>query len=166
MNNGRIMNKNGRFVIVGLAVGLVATAGAAPAPNQSDEGPQRSERRVQATVEIGDDSGGLVAEYALRLYEILATNQKVRFVGRCDSACTLLLALPTEQTCITEGAYFRFHAPSAPSVATAAEVAAYMMRKYPTWVRAWIVAQGGLSDRLTTMTYEYANKFMRTCSRT
>ena len=39
-----------------------------------------------------------------------------------------------------------------------------MMRKYPKWVRTWIIAQGGLSDQLATMTYDYANKFMRTCS--
>jgi hypothetical protein len=165
-DNGRTMDKKDRFAIVGLVAALAVTAGAAPAPNRSDAGPQGTERQVQSTVEIMDDSGGFVAEYALRLYGILAMKQKVKFAGRCDSACTLFLALPTEQTCITEGAYFRFHAPSAPSAATAAAVAAYMMRKYPTWVRAWIIAHGGLSDRLITMTYEYANKFMQTCSRT
>jgi hypothetical protein len=125
---------------------------------------QTAEDKVQATVEIGDDDGGLVADYAVRLYEMLGAKQNVEFVGRCDSACTLFLALPTEQTCITEGAYFRFHAPSAPSASAAAAVGAYMMRKYPDWVRAWIVAQGGLSDRLATMSYEYASRFMRTCS--
>jgi hypothetical protein len=123
-----------------------------------------AERKVQATVEIGNDDGGLVAEYALRLYEMQDAKQKVAFVGRCDSACTLLLALPTEQTCITEGAYFRFHAPSAPSASAAAEVRTYMMRKYPDWVRAWVVGQGGLSDRLATMSYASASKYMRTCS--
>jgi hypothetical protein len=39
-----------------------------------------------------------------------------------------------------------------------------MMRKYPKWVRAWIAAQGGLSDRLTAMSYEYASKCVQTCS--
>jgi hypothetical protein len=38
-----------------------------------------------------------------------------------------------------------------------------MMRKYPRSVRAWIAAQGGLSDRLATMSYGYAQNFMRTC---
>ena len=122
------------------------------------------ERKVQPIVEIANDSGGLVAEYALRLYEMREAKQKVKFMGRCDSACTLFIALPTEQTCITEGAYFRFHAPSAPSASAATAVGAYMMRKYPTWVRTWIVAQGGLSDRLPTMSYEYANKFIRSCT--
>ena len=124
---------------------------------------QTAEDKVQATVEIGNDDGGLVAEYALRLYEMLEAKQNVEFVGRCDSACTLFLALPTEQICITEGVYFRFHAPSAPSASAAAAVGAYMMRKYPEWVRAWIVAQGGLSNRLMMMSYEYASRFMRTC---
>ena len=162
------MNK----IVLCLLYGLVSAAGfgslaeAAPEPNRSDSGPQGAKRNVQATVEIGDDSGGFVAEYALRLYEMREAKQKIEFVGRCDSACTLFLALPAEQTCITERAYFRFHAPAAPSASTAAAVAAYMMRKYPNWVRAWIVAQGGLSDGLDTMGYEYANKFMRTCSLT
>jgi hypothetical protein len=47
---------------------------------------------------------------------------------------------------------------------SAAAVGAYMMRKYPDRVHAWIVAQGGLSDRLATMSYEYASRFIRTCS--
>ena len=125
-------------------------------------GPSKSVQ-VQPIIEIANDSGGFVAEYALRLYEMLEAKQKVKFMGRCDSACTLFLALPTAQTCITEGAYFRFHAPTAPSASTAAAVGVYMMRKYPKWVRAWIVAQGGLSDRLPTMSYGYAHKFMRSC---
>jgi hypothetical protein len=134
-----------------------------PCPETTAAAHPSVERKVQPIVEIANDSGGFVAEYALRLYEMREARQKVKFMGRCDSACTLFLALPTVQTCITEGAYFRFHAPSAPSASAAAEVGAYMMRKYPTWVRAWIVAQGGLSDRLPTMSYEYAHKFMRTC---
>jgi hypothetical protein len=141
----------------------MATAETASKANQFGFGPQGGERNLRDAVEIGNDSGGYVAEYALRLYEMREARQKVRFVGVCDSACTLFLALPADQTCITEGAYFRFHAPSAPSASAADAVASYMMRKYPPWVRAWIAAQGGLSDRLATMTYTYAQNFMRTC---
>jgi hypothetical protein len=160
------MNKKVLCLLHGLVLpaGFGSLADAAPEPNQSDGGPQSGRRNIQAAVEIRDDSGGFVAEYALRLYEMREAKQQIEFVGRCDSACTLFLALPTEQTCVTEGAYFGFHAPSAPSASAAAAVAAYMMRKYPKWVRAWIVARGGLSDRLATMDFEYANKFMRTCS--
>ena len=147
-----------------LTTGLASTADAASEPNQSNSFIQSAGRRVQGALEIRDDGGGLVADYALRLYEMEEAKQTVEFVGRCDSACTLFLALPPEQTCISEGAYFRFHAPSAPAASTAAAVAGYLMRKYPKWVRAWIVARGGLSDRLVTMNYDYANKFIRTCS--
>jgi hypothetical protein len=156
----------GRFARLGvlLTALLVATAEAGPRASQVNFGSEGVGREFRDAVEIGNDSGGYVAEYALRLYEMREARQRVRFVGLCDSACTLFLALPPEQTCITERAYFRFHAPSAPSASAAASVAAYMMRKYPQWVRAWIAAQGGLSDRLATMSYAYAQNFIRTCN--
>ena len=155
-----------RFARLGLlfAAFHLATAGVGPRAKEIGFGAQNGAGEFRDAVEIGNDSGGYVAEYALRLYEMREARQKVRFVGVCDSACTLFLALPAGQTCIAEGAYFRFHAPSAPSTSATAAVAAYMMRKYPQWVRAWIATQGGLSDRLTTMSYGYAQKFIRTCS--
>jgi hypothetical protein len=145
---------------------LVATAEVEPRANQLSFGSQGAESEFRGAVEVGNDRGGFVADYALRLYEMREARRKVKFVGVCDSACTLFLALPAGQTCITDGAYFRFHAPSAPSASAAAAVAAYMMRKYPEWVRAWIAAQGGLSDRLATMSYAYAQNFIRTCNST
>jgi hypothetical protein len=155
------MDRKDRFagLAILLAALLMATAEAGARANQVNFGSQAAE-----AVEIGNDTGGYVAEYALRLYEMKEARQRVKFVGVCDSACTLFLALPAQQTCITEGAYFRFHAPSAPSASAAAAVATYMMRKYPQWVRTWIAAQGGLSDRLATMTYAYAQNFIRTCN--
>jgi hypothetical protein len=153
-----------RLAVLSAAL-LLATAAAGLRAKEIGFGANPA-REFRDAVEIGNDSGGYVAEYGLRLYEMREVRQKVRFVGVCDSACTLFLALPAEQTCITQGAYFRFHAPSAPSASAAAAVGAYMMRKYPRWVRAWIAAQGGLSDRLETMNYAYAQNFMRTCRST
>jgi hypothetical protein len=83
-----------------LAALLMATAEAGARANQVNFGSQAAEREFREAVEIGNDSGGYVAEYALRLYEMREARQKVRFVGVCDSACTLFLALPAEQTCI------------------------------------------------------------------
>jgi len=165
---GASVNKNvlSVFGAIALSAGLASAAEAASEPGQSDVRIQSADRRIHAAIEIQDDGGGFVADYALRLYEMEDAKQKVEFVGRCDSACTLLLALPANQACIREGAYFRFHAPSAPTALAAAAVSGYMMRQYPKWVRAWIVAHGGLSDRLSTMSYVYANKFMRACSLT
>ena len=160
------MDRKDRFARLGvlIAVLLMATAQAGARANQANFGSQAAERQLRDAVEIGNDSGGFVADYAIRLYEMRQARQKVRFIGVCDSACTLFLALPAEQTCITKGTYFRFHAPSAPSASAATAVAAYMMRKYPQWVRAWITAEGGLSDQLATMDYAYAQNFMRTCA--
>jgi hypothetical protein len=160
------VDRKDRFARLGvlIAVLLMATAQAGARANQANFGSQDTERQLRDAVEIGNDSGGFVADYAIRLYEMRQARQTVRFVGVCDSACTLFLALPAEQTCITKGTYFRFHAPSAPSASAAMAVAAYMMRKYPQWVRAWIAAGGGLSDQLATMDYAYAQNFMRTCA--
>lgn len=160
------MDKRNRFARLAVLFAALLLAMAEPGPKAKEIGfaAQNPAREFRDAVEIGNDRGGYVAEYALRLYEMTEARQKVRFVGVCDSACTLLLALPAGQTCITEGANFRFHAPVAPSASAAAAVAAYMMRKYPRWVRAWLDAQGGLTDRLATMSYGYAQKFMRTCT--
>lgn len=158
------MDRNGRSAVIRilLMAALLATADAGQA-SEPAFGSQGGGRGFRDAVEVGNDSGGLVAVYALRLYEMKEAGRKVRFVGGCDSACTLFLALPADQTCLAEGAYFRFHAPTAPSVSAEAAVRAYMMRKYPRWVRAWIAAQGGLSDRLATMSYAYAQNFIQTC---
>ena len=156
------MNRNRRSLCCLLLIAaLLATADASRA-GEAAFGSQGG-RDFRDAVEIVGDSGGFVADYALRLYEMKEAGRKVRFAGGCDSACTLFLALPADQTCLAEGAYFRFHAPAAPSASAAAAVRAYMMRKYPRWVRSWIAAQGGLSDRLATMSYAYAQNFMRTC---
>lgn len=115
-------------------------------------------------IDIADDSGGYVAQYAMRMYTLKEARNRVRFAGRCDSACTLFLALPPQQTCVSPGAYFRFHSPSAATAAATESVQSYMMRKYPKWVRSWISGQGGLSSQLITMNYDYARRFMRTCA--
>ena len=101
------MHRMGRFARLGvlLTALLVATAEAGPRASQVNFGSEGVGREFRDAVEIGNDSGGYVAEYALRLYGMREARQRVRFVGLCDSACTLFLALPPEQTCITERAY-------------------------------------------------------------
>src|SRR5689334_14719095 len=109
------VNRNrGSAALLVLAAALLATAHAGQASDAS-LGSQGAARDFRDAVEIGADSGGFVADYALRLYEMKEVGRKVRFVGGCDSACTLFLALPADQTCLAQGAYFRFHAPTAPS---------------------------------------------------
>ena len=114
-------------------------------------------------VSIFNNSGGTIVLFALKLAEYRDAGTLVKFSGRCDSACTLFLSLPTQQTCIKPGAYFRFHAPSARSSRSERSAQAFMMTKYPDWVRSWIREKGGLSSRLFRMDYAYASRFIPDC---
>lgn len=114
-------------------------------------------------VNIGNERGGYVVDYAARALKLQESNAEVRFTGRCDSACTLYLALPQDHTCIARGASFRFHAPTASSQYARQAAETYMLKTYPEWVTAWIEAQGGLSSKLMTMNYSYASQYLRPC---
>jgi hypothetical protein len=119
--------------------------------------------RGQNITRIGNDRGGYVIQYASKLQKMKQAGTQVQFTGRCYSACTLYLALPRSQTCISPRASFTFHAaygagPKGNQIATS-----YMLNKYPSWVRSWINSQGGLSRRLITMPYDYTSKHMKTC---
>jgi hypothetical protein len=115
------------------------------------------------TVTISNNPGGNIAVFALSAAEYRNTGTLVKFTGNCDSACTLFLGLPSHQTCVTSGASFRFHAPFGVSGNSQKIAQAYLMRKYPGWVRSWIDRNNGLTRQLITMDYGYAKKFMRTC---
>ena len=112
---------------------------------------------------IGNDSGGYVIKYALRMMKMRQSGTNVRFNGHCDSACTLYLALPNSRTCATTNASFRFHLPLGTSQRGVQVARNYMMKNYPGWVRSWINQNGGLSNRLMTMNASYAQKFIGSC---
>jgi hypothetical protein len=114
-------------------------------------------------VTVGNERGGYVVDYAARVLKLQESNAEVHFTGRCDSACTLYLALPQDHTCIARGASFRFHAPSASSRYARQAAETYMLKTYPEWVTAWIEMQGGLSRKLMTMDYGYASQYLRPC---
>ncbi|MFO1032582.1 MAG: hypothetical protein U1E15_00215 [Hyphomicrobiales bacterium] len=119
--------------------------------------------RAEALVRIGSNSGGRIGDFMGRLVSYRQNGTQVQFTGSCDSACTLLLALPRNQSCVSNGAVFRFHAPTGGSAATSAAARAYMMGKYPGWVRSWISSHHGLTRQLISMDYAYASRFMRNC---
>ena len=105
--------------------------------------PGKEEHLFQSSrqsVSIFNNSGGKIVLFALKLAEYRDAGTLVKFSGRCDSACTLFLSLPKQQTCINRGAYFRFHAPSARSSRSERSVQA-----------SWIGRNGGLSRQLFRM---------------
>ena len=118
----------------------------------------------QLSVSIANNSGGNIASFAVEAAGYRNAGTMVRFSGRCDSACTLFLGLPTIQTCVSQGAYFRFHSPSAGSARSEHIAQNYLMRKYPGWVRNWIAQHNGLSHQLITMDYSTASQHMQTCN--
>ena len=114
---------------------------------------------------VTDDPGGYVRDYAARVDKLRTEGRPVALQGECDSACTLYLTLPRRQTCITQGAEFRFHAPSGQSEAVNRKIQDWMMRHYPRWVQSWIEQRAGrLNAQLVTMSFNDARKFMRVCS--
>jgi hypothetical protein len=152
------MVRSGRILSV-VAAGLMLSMGAELANSAPLFGPSRSQNYQR----IGSDRGGYVVQYALRMLKLKQSGKPVQFAGSCLSACTIYLALPPNQTCISPGASFGFHAPygSTPSGNRMARM--YMLKSYPGWVRSWISSRGGLSSRVITMNYAYASKFMKPC---
>jgi len=114
-------------------------------------------------VTIKGDRGGQVIKYALKMLKLRDAGKRVRFAGRCDSACTLYLALPGRQVCVTRGASFGFHQPYGASARGNQIAANYLMGSYPGWVKAWIRNNGGLNGRIKTMSYAYASQYLPTC---
>ena len=126
--------------------------------------PQVLASAEQQIIAIDEDGGGTVIDYARRMFQIRQAGTKVHFKGRCDSACTLYLALPGAQTCVTQNAVFRFHAPTSATHTDVAAMQSFLMRQYPDWVRTWISNHGGLSQDLLVMNYAYSHQFIRTCA--
>ena len=119
---------------------------------------------TKRTVNISSDRGGYVVKYMLKMREHERKGTKLRFTGRCDSACTLYLALPKSQTCISPGARFGFHRPFGASADGNRLVQNVMERTYPAWVRSWIAKSGGLTKDIKVMPYSYAKRYLPTCT--
>lgn len=113
---------------------------------------------------IASDSGGDVVSYAIRVSHAKRRNTKVEFRGKCQSACTLFLSLPTDQVCITPGASFSFHKAHSASADMNAWGTQYLLKTYPAWVVDWIEKKGGLSRNLLHMSYDYAARHLPPCT--
>ena len=115
------------------------------------------------SINISGDRGGYLMVYALRMMKLEQSKTPVQFTGSCDSACTLYLALPRNQVCISSGATFNFHLPYGATPSGNRMAASYMLNSYPAWVRSWIRGRGGLTSQLISMDYAQASRFMPTC---
>jgi hypothetical protein len=113
---------------------------------------------------VKHDNGGVVLEYAKRTHRLIKSGEKVKIDGKCASACTLYLAVPKKNICITPRAVLMFHHPFDKNTKKLAKgTAEFMMYNYPKWVQNYINKKGGLSRKWITISYSYAKKYMRTC---
>ena len=146
MNIGKII-----ISIVSASLFIAASVGATQAFPRSNPLP------------ISGDRGGYVIEYALRMLKLKQSRRQVAFRGSCDSACTIYLALPRSQVCVTPQSSFTFHKPYGATGSGNQIALEYMMNAYPGWVRMWISSKGGLSSQPISMSYSESRKFLATC---
>jgi hypothetical protein len=113
---------------------------------------------------VSHDTGGYVIDYAIKMRKMERSGRAIRFSGRCDSACTLFLALPEKKACVSKGAAFGFHLPSGSSAGDNRIAANFMLKTYPAWVRNWLDANGGLTKQLKVMNFDYASRHLPECA--
>jgi len=109
------------------------------------------------TINVSDNHGGSVAAYSQRWKGYAARGVNVRIVGKCQSACTVLLGyIPRSKICVTPAASFGFHLAHRP------DMTAVLWRGYASDIKGWINAHGGLTTDLKWMgapdTYRYFHK--------
>ena len=106
-----------------------------------------------AVVRIADDRGGRIGTYVDKYQGLRTSGEAVIIDGLCASACTIVLgAIPHDKICVTSHAMLGFHAAwdfgANGRAVTNAEATQMLYSMYPTPVRKWITARGGLKPRM------------------
>lgn len=109
------------------------------------------------TIDVSDSHGGSVAAYSQRWKALAARGVKVRIVGACQSACTVLLGyIPRDHICVMPAARFGFHTAHRP------DMTGVLWHAYASDIQGWINARGGLTPDFKWMgapdTYRYFHK--------
>jgi hypothetical protein len=106
-----------------------------------------------AVVRIADDRGGRIGTYVDKYQGLRSSGEQVIIDGLCASACTIVLgAVPHDKICVTSHANLGFHAAwdfgSNGRAVTNPEATQMLYSMYPSQVRRWIAARGGLTPRM------------------
>lgn len=62
-----------------------------------------------AIIEVVEDHGGFVREYFAAVEQLRNTKTQIKITGTCESACTLIFALPPDRICVDPLAKIGFH---------------------------------------------------------
>jgi hypothetical protein len=106
-----------------------------------------------AVVRISDDRGGRIGTYVDKYQGLRNSGEAVIIDGLCASACTIVLgAIPRDKICVTSHAMLGFHAAwdfgANGRAVTNPEATQMLFSMYPTAVRRWISARGGLTPHM------------------
>jgi hypothetical protein len=106
-----------------------------------------------AVVRIGEDRGGRIGTYVDKYQGLRSSGETVIIDGLCASACTIVLgAVPRDKICVTSHANLGFHAAwdfgANGRAITNPEATQMLYSMYPSPVRRWIAARGGLTPRM------------------
>jgi hypothetical protein len=106
-----------------------------------------------AVVRIADDRGGRIGTYVDKYQDLRTSGEAVIIDGLCASACTIVLgAVPHDKICVTSHANLGFHAAwdfgANGRAITNPEATQMLYSMYPSAVRRWIAARGGLTPHM------------------
>ena len=121
-----------------------------------------------AAIRIAEDRGGKIGTYIDRYQGLRSSGETVIIDGLCASACTMVLgAVPRERICVTSQAVLGFHAAwdtGADGRAITNSGATHMLYSlYPSSVRRWIAARGGLKPQMIFLRGKELMSMYRPC---
>jgi hypothetical protein len=122
----------------------------------------------QAAIRIADDPGGKIGTYIDRYQGLRRSGETVIIDGLCASACTMVLgSVPRERICVTSQAVLGFHAAwdsGADGRAITNPGATQMLYSlYPSSIRHWIAARGGLRPQMIFLRGKELMSMYRPC---
>ena len=121
-----------------------------------------------AAIRIADDRGGQIGTYVDKYQGLRSSGETVIIDGLCASACTIILgAVPHDRICVTAHANLGFHAAwdfganGREVINPGATQMLYSM--YPSPVRRWIAARGGLKPQMIFLRGKQLMSMYRPC---
>jgi hypothetical protein len=121
-----------------------------------------------AAVRIAGDRGGRIGKYLDRYDAIRASGETVIIDGLCSSACTMVLGVVShDKICVTSHAELGFHAAydlgakgrAVPNL----EATQLLYSHYPSTIRNWITARGGLKSQMIFLRGKELMSLYRPC---
>ena len=121
-----------------------------------------------AVVRIADDRGGRIGTYVDKYQSLRTSGETIIIDGLCASACTIVLGVvPHDKICVTSRATFGFHAAwdfaANGREVTNPDATQTLYSMYPSPVRRWIAARGGLKPQMIFLRGNELMSMYRSC---